>query len=1177
MSLAMGCQRAEIDDQNDPDARELRFSPNLGQAQTATRAAESDNSILMAASAEGATGYHIVIDTYTGTPGSSLKSYFADELGYFATGKYWDLNSKKIRFLPQGGMNLYAYFATKYPDKADLTNVNYTKATSETKYPKLTFEVADEGASQVDLIAAKVENITYSDVPISMSHILSQINFGVKGIGQHQITVKNIRVNNVKKHGSFDYNTWQWSDITGTANYSYYFPDRKEDNVNSGQGDNYKTLGVVDDSQNNYIFGDGGKFGPGKYDTFLYAQADLSVSNYETAANTLIPLHNSLMLMPQQITKNADATVTFDYDIKFDNQPVRSATNSTVRLNTYHDWKPNMRYVYIFKFDDPEKVTFDVIVEPWQNYDGDEGIVDSDELNAVSLFEKYVRPLKPGGEYVVPMGTLTSDFLCDWSLYTVDNSFAKNQQFTLSFEDDVPFTNGKSIVITPPFGFKASTSKLSKSGKVTFTAIHSYYPTTAELNAAIGNSGNHEVSVRDVVKLEDITFSGSTTAESSLTLHYLARYNGTRPDRWQMYNETTAVCFPKDFSLISNSPYTYTVYNMVGLSAVLNWMDTGLNSPDGTTTTLDYAERMKTNINLAKVSSYNLAEVYKSSGNADKPEFIPIGNETNPYSGTFNGNGATISNLYINSSYIRNRQGFFGTINDKSKIKHLSLTNVSITSGDWYVGGLIGFNSGGTVTGCSVQGTIQGAGVTGGIVGQNNGFIYSSSSTATISGGTFGGVAGDNWGMIETCYVTNGSTIAGADHPDVYNPIRIVNSYYVASSDIGINPTDVTRVPSIAALNGKIPMLNTPRLYVNPGSHFVYGDLNTPPVAIAGEPAPRQGGGVLKGTFIQNWFAISWNETQWDTEMALLASLGMEYLVIDQVMECLVPEPPSQAPSKYMAWYPASSNIIANVESPALEISSGTALEKCMKACRAHGIKLFIGTFFDKRYWDGGAAVNGKKAQWVNCITTANSVMNDLITQYFHDGANNYKDVLAGWYFPYEVDDLSFQTDEAQTILKDGIRSAMTFRDGHNVDGRKPPYLFSPFMNGESSIVTGTMTAAEYEALWRDIVTTAGLKSGDILSPQDCIGVGKLTIPELATWMPALQRAASATAGVEFWINLELFGVSNTSLLITEQIPASNKPYVSKLISFSYPIYYSPNSGYKQGDHNAYKAYYDAQ
>lgn len=1165
MLLVVGCQKSEIDD-NEQTTKELKFSPSVGQAQSISRAVESDNSVLQTASAAGVNSPHIVIETYTGTPGSSLKEHFSDKLGYLKSGS-WDVCSGIPRFLPVGGMNLYAYFATNGTGKGDLSNVDYSHPSTEVDLPELSFTVpTNDALNQVDLIAAKVEGIKSNEIQIPFRHILSQINFGVKGLKEHQITIKNIRINNVNGKGTFNYKKWQWTvdNESSAQNHPYYFPDRRGSDQNSGLGENYQTRGTAEDDQNIYIFGDGGKFGPGKDATYLYAQVNPTPSNYATQDKTITSLNNSLMLLPQEITKNSSATVTLDYQITSNGQTVSSAVNYAINLDDYYDWQPNLRYVYLFNFEAPfQKVTFDVVVEEWENYNGGNGIVGTEELNGNTLFEKHVRKMQSGGKYSVPIGPLSNDFICDWSLYALDNNFMDGQQFTLSFDSSLPFINGKSVKINPPFGFTTSTSSISAPTTVTFTAIHSYYTTLESLNAAISSGiGNYEFSISDNIKLNEINFKGSTSQESSLTIHYPSPYTGSIPDRWQMYDNQTAVYFPTDYALTgSSAPYSYKVYTVQGLRDIFNWINNGGANPGGTNATLNITERMNTNIDLVANGSYNLALVYKSSSTDTKPAFTPIGNPTNAYSGTFNGNGATVSNLYINEGYTNNVSGFFGALS--GTVRHLKMNNLSVTStGNWTVGGLIGLNKG-TVQGCSVQGAIQGTGgVTGAIAGQNDAFIHACASTATVNGSSnnVGGITGYNGGQVWSCYATNDKNVVGV------NGNTVLTSYYVASSDIG-SIAGSTRVPSIASLNGKVAQLNATILYVP--AHFVSGNLNatTPSIAV-GSPSSPAGGGVLKGTFIQNWFAIYWDQDRWNEEMAVLATVGMEYLVLDQVMEYS----DYGGNEQYMSWYPATKGVLVN--DTEFLINWGTALEKCLSACRTHGIKLFVGTFFDKRYWNDGAAVTNS-AKWGNCITTANSVMDELIKFYFNGSSStvkDYTDVLAGWYFPYEVDDFHFQTAPAQTILKDGIRSVITKRN--NTSQANKPYLFSPFMNGTGrKAISGTMNPSQYAALWKDIMTSAGFRTGDILSPQDCIGIEKLTIAELGSWMSALKGAT--TPGVEFWVNVELFGPgANVTFLTGQQIPAS-KTYAEKFISFSYPIHYSPNSG--KGDHKAYKTYYDAQ
>ena len=94
--------------------------------------------------------------------------------------------------------------------------------------------------------------------------------------------------------------------------------------------------------------------------------------------------------------------------------------------------------------------------------------------------------------------------------------------------------------------------------------------------------------------------------------------------------------------------------------------------------------------------------------------FIPIANDTNPvtigfqgvnFTGSLDGQGFNITGLFINCSsedYI----GLFGRINASAIIKNVNIINYTVF-GDNYVGGLIGWNNGATITNCTTSGTIN--------------------------------------------------------------------------------------------------------------------------------------------------------------------------------------------------------------------------------------------------------------------------------------------------------------------------------------------------------------------------------------------------------------------------------------------------------------------------------------
>lgn len=98
--------------------------------------------------------------------------------------------------------------------------------------------------------------------------------------------------------------------------------------------------------------------------------------------------------------------------------------------------------------------------------------------------------------------------------------------------------------------------------------------------------------------------------------------------------------------------------------------------------------------------------------------WTPIGNSDSVFAGTFDGNGHTISGLYINitGSYSpakkgRLYQGLFGCVEDGT-VQNLIVTG-SVTIGNEksvnvsYIGGIVGINDGGKVQNCGFYGTIS--------------------------------------------------------------------------------------------------------------------------------------------------------------------------------------------------------------------------------------------------------------------------------------------------------------------------------------------------------------------------------------------------------------------------------------------------------------------------------------
>ncbi len=137
--------------------------------------------------------------------------------------------------------------------------------------------------------------------------------------------------------------------------------------------------------------------------------------------------------------------------------------------------------------------------------------------------------------------------------------------------------------------------------------------------------------------------------------------------------------------------------------------------------------------------------------------WTPVG-MNRPYSGTFNGQGHTITGLNISSS--SETVALFNNIGGAGKIMNLQLKDVTY-NGSTAMGGIAHGNSG-TITACSVTGTLTTASNTaavGGIAAINYGTITACWFNGTITGGSnVGGIAvfnlnaGSYDGKITACY-----------------------------------------------------------------------------------------------------------------------------------------------------------------------------------------------------------------------------------------------------------------------------------------------------------------------------------------------------------------------------------------------------------------------------------------
>lgn len=207
-----------------------------------------------------------------------------------------------------------------------------------------------------------------------------------------------------------------------------------------------------------------------------------------------------------------------------------------------------------------------------------------------------------------------------------------------------------------------------------------------------------------------------------------------------------------DVVLAAGSRYIYTInVNATGLTlegcTIGDWESGG--SESGTAEDLGYFIQDDGSYtvytangllawNEAAQSDYTLNCTLTADINMTGKEWTPVGMSIN-YSGTFDGQGHTITGLNISSS--SEAVALFGDIGAAGKVMNLQLKDVTY-NGSTAMGGIAHGNTG-TITACSVTGTL----------------------TNTTNNGDVGGIAAINYGTITACWfngtITGGSNVGG--------------------------------------------------------------------------------------------------------------------------------------------------------------------------------------------------------------------------------------------------------------------------------------------------------------------------------------------------------------------------------------------------------------------------------
>ncbi len=312
-------------------------------------------------------------------------------------------------------------------------------------------------------------------------------------------------------------------------------------------------------------------------------------------------------------------------------------------------------------------------------------------------------------------------------------------------------------------------------------------------STAIIFSGTNEPTLSATTTLANlIVGSGTFTQDGALTLTGLYAQGGGTFD--QNANFSSNNFSQSGGTFVSDTTKTFTVGNSFSLSGGTFSRFTGLGTGidpyliydvyglQGMGGFLSNTFGLANDIDASETSNWNVGA-----------GFIPIGNNSIPFTGTFNGNNYTISDLFINlpsTNYV----GLFGYTSG-STIENVGLINANVM-GQYKVGALVGLNGGSIVDYSYATGSVSGSNEVGGLVGYNFGSssIDNSYATGSVSGSTrIGGLVGGNCNSssIANSYATgsvnggSGSFAVGGLVGYNLNSSSIANSYATGSVNAG--------------------------------------------------------------------------------------------------------------------------------------------------------------------------------------------------------------------------------------------------------------------------------------------------------------------------------------------------------------------------------------------------------
>ena len=190
--------------------------------------------------------------------------------------------------------------------------------------------------------------------------------------------------------------------------------------------------------------------------------------------------------------------------------------------------------------------------------------------------------------------------------------------------------------------------------------------------------------------------------------------------------------------------------------------------------------------------------------------WTPIGSGSQPFNGTLDGDGHSVSGIYINSE--ADYQGLVGYLGS-GRTRNIGV-KASYIKGVNHVGGVCGGNASGNVSNCYNTGSVEGNSSVGGVCGMNMmANVINCYNSGSVEGNSqVGGLCGRNDGTVSNCYntgsVEGNSSVGGVCGMNMMaNVINCYNSGSVEGNSqvgglCGLNYGTVTNCYNTGSVTG---------------------------------------------------------------------------------------------------------------------------------------------------------------------------------------------------------------------------------------------------------------------------------------------------------------------------------------------------------------------------------------